>query len=224
MEQGAGSMERGAGGAWSREQGAWSMERGAIDRGRMILFSRRFFSFFLAVIICLSGWLVTGCGYHLKTAGEPVGIKIQSLAIPLMTSTSSYIGFEPDFTKIIREEFISHAKVPLLSSESAQTVLTGRIYDIKTEPLSYDYRQQTIKGHDTIYGVTNKRRLKIRLDVKLTDRTDGKIVWRAKAMEEKAGFTVGADPLANRYNQQQALEKIARRLAKRIYLRTMERF
>ena len=190
----------------------------------MILFSRRFFSFFLVVIICLFGWLVTGCGYHLKTAGEPVGIKIQSLAIPLMTSTSSNIGFEPDFTRIIREEFISHAKVPLLSRESAQTVLTGRIYDIKTEPLSYDYSQQTIKGHSTIYGVTNRRRLKIKLDVKLTDRTNGKIVWRARAMKEKADFTVGLDPLATRYNQQQALEEIARRLAKRIYLRTMERF
>ena len=190
----------------------------------MILFSQRFFSFFPAVIIYLIGWLVAGCGYHLKTAGEPVGIKIQSLAIPLMTSTSSNIGFEPDFTRIIREEFISHAKVPLLPRESAEMILTGRIYDINTEPLSYDYTQQNIEGHSTTYGVTNRRRLKIKLDAKLTDRTNGKVVWRAKALEEKAGFTVGTDPLANRYNQRQALEKIARRLAKRIYLRTMERF
>ena len=165
-----------------------------------------------------------GCGYHLKTAGEPVGINIRSLAIPLMTSSSSNIGFEPDFTRIIREEFISHARVPLLPRERAQKVLTGRIYDIETEPLGYDYLQQTIKGHSSTYGVTNSRRLKIKLDVRLTDSTNGKIVWRERAMEERASFQVGTDPLANRYNQQQALEKIARRLAKRIYMRTMERF
>ena len=32
------------------------------------------------------------------------------------------------------------------------------------------------------------------------------------------------DPLENRYNQRVALEEIARRLAKRVFLKTMERF
>jgi hypothetical protein len=43
-------------------------------------------------------------------------------------------------------------------------------------------------------------------------------------MEEEASFEVVADPLITRYNQQQALLKIARLLAKRIYLKTVERF
>jgi hypothetical protein len=43
-------------------------------------------------------------------------------------------------------------------------------------------------------------------------------------MVEEASFIVGEDPLQNRYNQQQALESIARAMAKRIYSKTMERF
>ena len=183
---------------------------------------RRFFTSLLVVTILLVGCM--GCGYHLRATGEPMGIKIESLAIPLMTSTSSNKGFEADFTRIIREEFISHAKVPLLAREKAQAILIGRIYDTRFQPLTYDLQQQTVGGQVTTHEVTSSRRMKVRLDVQLTDRASGKVIWREKSMKEEAGFIVGTDPLANRYYQQQALQKISRRLAKRIYLKTMERF
>lgn len=165
-----------------------------------------------------------GCGYHFRTTGEPLGMEIESLAIPLMTSTSSFMGFEADFTGIIREEFISHAKVSIVPKEKATAVLTGRIYEISTEPLTYDLQQQTIEGRTITHETTSSRRLKVRLDIHLTDRTTGKLIWHDNSMDEEASFDVGTDPLANRYNQKKALQKIARLLAKRIYLKTMERF
>jgi len=134
------------------------------------------------------------------------------------------MGFEADFTRIIREEFISHARVPLVSRSKAQAVLTGRVYDIRTDPLTYNLRQQTVQGELITHEVTNNRRLKIRLDIRLTDRSTGRDIWHEKAMEEKASFRVESDPLATQYYHQEALEKIARQLAKRIYLKTMERF
>jgi len=188
----------------------------------MMIFIQRFFPSFLVVTILLAGYM--GCGYRLRATGEPMGIKIESLAIPLMTSTSSNKGFEADFTKMIREEFISHAKIPLRPREEAQAVLIGKIYDTRFQPLTYDLQQQTVAGEVTTHEVTSSRRMKISLDVQLTDRATGKVIWREKSMKEEASFIVGPDPLANRYYQQQALQKISRRLAKRIYLKTMERF
>jgi hypothetical protein len=142
-----------------------------------------------------------------------------------MTSTSSSLGFEGDLTRIIREEFINHSKVPIVSSDKAATVLIGRVYEIKTEPLSYSLNQHTVQGQTATYEVTNTRWLKIRLDARLIDRTTGKIIWEDRAMEEKATFSVTEDdPLANRYNQRMAAQAIARRLAVRIYSKTMERF
>lgn len=175
-------------------------------------------------IILLAGYMFLGCGYHFRADGRPLGIKIQSLAIPLIESTSSKIGFEADFTRIIREEFISHAKVPLVRRENAQAVLTGRVYDLRTEPLTYNIQEQTVRGQLTTHEVTNRRRLRIKIDIRLTEIGSGEVIWHEKAMEERASFIVENDPLANRFNQQQALKRIARRLAKRIYLKTMERF
>ena len=165
-----------------------------------------------------------GCGYQFKANGKPVGIEIESLAIPLMSSSSSIKGFEADFTKIIREEFISHSKVPITRKEYAGAVLTGRIYELTTKPLTYESQQQTVGGRTFTYETTSSRRLKIRLDISLTDKKSGKLIWHDSSMEEEARFDVSADPLATRYNQQKALEKIARLLAKRVYLKTMERF
>jgi len=87
-----------------------------------------------------------GCGYHFRPTGEPVGIAIDSLAIPLFKSTSVEKGFEADFTRVLREEFASHGKVPLVSEETAQYLLTGRVYDIWTEPVSYSYQEQNDPG------------------------------------------------------------------------------
>jgi len=178
----------------------------------------------LGMLCALLGFFSVGCGYHFRATGEPLGVSIQSLAIPLMTSTSSERGFEADFTRVIREEFISHGKILLVPEEKAEVVLIGRVYEIRTEPLSYSYQEQNVKGHTTTYEETAKRRLRVRLDVSLVDRASGKVIWQDKAMEAKAGYEVGGDPLANRYHQQQALERIAGSLAKRIYMKTMERF
>lgn len=177
------------------------------------------FAFALAVLIQISG-----CGYGFRADGRPVGLEIESLAIPLITSTSSMISFESDFTKVIRQEFISHANVPIMPKEKAQMLLVGHVRDIRTDPLTYDLDVQTVKGHEVTYATTDSRRLMVELEAKLVDRATGKVVWQNDNLAEEARFEVSSDPLLTRHNQRQALQKIAARLAKRVYLKTMERF
>jgi outer membrane lipopolysaccharide assembly protein LptE/RlpB len=177
----------------------------------------------LGILLLICG-LLTGCGYHFRPTGEPVGIEIESLAIPLFKSASVEKGFEADFTKVLREEFASHSQVPLVPEEKARFLLTGRVYDIWTDPVSYTYQEQTTRGHTSIYEETNRRRLRLRVDVSLVERDTGRVVWHEKALETRMSYPLSTDPLQNRYEEQQALERIARRLAKRIYMMTMERF
>jgi hypothetical protein len=168
--------------------------------------------------------LLLGCGYRFRATGEPLGIQLESLAIPLVPSPSSNLGFEAVFTRIIREEFISHGNVPLLPADKAQALLKGSITDIRTDAVSFESREVTVRGRATTYSVTASRLLRVRLDMRLIERESGKVVWREPAMEERATFAVSPDPLVTRFNREQALEKIALRFAKRIYLKTMERF
>ena len=173
---------------------------------------------------CIYIAAASGCGYHFRKAGEPTGINIVSLAVPLMTSTSSSLGFEGDFTRIIREEFVSHAKIPIVSKNEATAVLTGKIYEIRTEPYSYTVSEEIVQGDKIRYEVTNRRWLIIKLEAELIDTTTGKVIWVDKGMREKSSFEVSTDPLANRYNQRKATLRIAKRFAERLYLKTMQRF
>jgi hypothetical protein len=175
-------------------------------------------------LLLLLSLLLVGCGYHFRADGEPVGIQLESLAIPLFLSTSSEIGFEADFTKVIRQEFISQGRVPLVPEEKAQAVLIGKIHDIRTDPVTYRSQNFTVGGLPSTYEVTSSRKLRVRVDVQLVDRRSGKVIWREAAMEDQASFAVSGDPLEMRHTERRALETLAGNLAKRIYLRTMERF
>jgi hypothetical protein len=182
------------------------------------------FGKFLLVGIFLFLMGCIGCGYSFRSTSEPIGTEIKSIAIPLMESTSTFIGFEAEVTRIIRQEFASHAKIPLASREKAEVVLIGKIYQIETEPLSYNIEQTIVQGQETTYEVTDRRRLKVRLHAKLIDNKSGKIIWEDNEMEENAAYDVVADPLNNRYNQKRAIQIISKRLAEKIYMKTLERF
>ena len=164
-----------------------------------------------------------GCGYQLRATGEPLGIGLESLAIPLVESTSSNLSFEAVFTTILRNEFISRGRVPLVPLERAQMSLWGNIFEIRTDPLSFDTREVEVNGAIATYSTTNSRRLTVKLEMKMVDQKSGKVIWHDKAMVEKSTFAVGAEPLFNRENEKRALEAISRNLAVRIYNRTMDR-
>jgi hypothetical protein len=176
------------------------------------------------ILICIVSCLGFGCGYHFRPAGRPIGIAPDSIAIPLFSSTSSFMGIEGEFTRIVREEFMRHSRVRIETKDKAQTLLSGRIYSIATEPLAYTITQQTIHGYLSTDEVTSSRTLKVRLDVKFIDTGTGSTIWHDSNLTGEAIYSVSADPLQNRYNQRQALISIARDLATRVYSRTMERF
>lgn len=167
---------------------------------------------------------IAGCGYGFRADGHPLGLELESLAIPLVTSTSSSMAFESDFTKVIRQEFVSHSSVPIVPRESAHMVLTGHIRNIKTDPLAYELDTHVVGGEEITHAVTRSRRLTVTLEAKLVDRITGRTVWQDDNLTEEAAFEVTPDPIVTRHNQQQALQRIASRLAKRVYLKTMDRF
>ena len=182
--------------------------------------TRLLFSLFL--ILALSAF--SGCGYQFRADGEPVGIEIQSIAIPMVESNSSEKGFEADFTTVLRNEFISHSRVPVKNMDQASMILRVQIYEVRTQPLTYNSRYIEDSGIVVTYEETSSRRLVLRLNASLIDKSNGNVIWNDGSMTEEARFTVTDDPLVNSKNQREALLKIAGLLSERIYNRTTERF
>lgn len=190
----------------------------------MTFFIRRWIAALLFCSALVSGFFIMGCGYQFRASGEPLGIELQSLAIPLIESSSSELEFEAIFTRVFRDAFISKTKVSLLPEAKADAVLTGNIVEIRTEPVAFNQTQQVVDGKVTSYSVTSRRQVIIKMDAKFTIRATGKVLWHEQALVERATYDVGTDPLVTRYNEQQAYELMARALADRLFLKSTERF
>lgn len=153
-----------------------------------------------------------------------MGIQLQSLAIPMIQSTSSDLSFEAIFTKVFRNTFISQTDIPLVPEAKADAVLAGRIHEIRDEPIAFNQTQNVVDGQVTTYSVTSRRQITVTMDAKFTIKATGKVLWHEPAMVERASYSVSADPLVNRFNKQQAYEAIAGLLASRLFLKSTERF
>ncbi|MFP3929157.1 MAG: LPS assembly lipoprotein LptE [Desulfobacteraceae bacterium] len=165
-----------------------------------------------------------GCGYQMRADGRPVGVKIRSLAVPMISSTSSDLAFESDFTRAMREEFMHNARVPIRPTEEAHMVLTGHVRSIRTEAVSFDSDRQLIEGKEYIYSTTSSRRIRVEFDAEMVDRDTGKTVWSEAGLSKERRFSVSDDPLVTEKNQRRALRMIAEDLAERVYLKTLDRF
>jgi hypothetical protein len=181
----------------------------------------RFTKVVLTLAFC---FLVFGCGYRFKSLSPPPDVRLQFLAIPPFSGSSSYAGIEDDFTTVVRQEFLARSKVRLVEEKSAQAVLRGCLYSVTTEPRTYTVTQQEIHGLVATDKVTRSRTLRVRLEISLKDTATGEIIWHDANLTDKASFKVTSDPLKTEHNQRRALIAIARDLAEKIYSRTMGRF
>lgn len=185
----------------------------------MNLSRHTYFYLLLLFILCL-----TSCGYRFRAEGEPVGVEIESLAIPMIESSSSEKGFEADFTTVLRNEFISHSRVPIKNKDQAKMILQVQVYEISTQPLTYNSTRSEVSGREVIHETTARRRLTVRLSASLIDRSTGNAVWSDPDITEEAGFDISSDPLVNRKSERDALLKVARLVSGRLFNMTMERF
>jgi hypothetical protein len=164
------------------------------------------------------------CSYHFQQTGKPEGLQISSIAVPMVKSPSSTLGFEGDFTRIVREEFIDNSGLSVVSKESADAVLEIQITRIGSDPLTYNVTQSSVQGRTFDYATTSSKWLWLKMDARLIDRVSGRILWDQKGVTDKASYSVSTDPLKTRYYRTLAVKTIARNLAKRVYAQTMERF
>jgi len=182
-------------------------------------------AFGLAVLFLIFITLGGGsCSYRLQQIGKPHGLEIGSIAIPMVKSPASTLGFEGTFTRVIREEFIDNSGLMVVPKEKADAVLELRITRIGSNPLTYEVTQTSVQNRTVNYATTSSRWLWVTMDARLIDRASGRIIWKQTGVKEKASYAVSADPLETRYNRRLALKKIARNLAKKAYAQTMDRF
>jgi outer membrane lipopolysaccharide assembly protein LptE/RlpB len=172
----------------------------------MLLFENK--TFWLVLTVWLS---VSACGYHFTGGGNvPGGIK--TLSINVFENRTAETGVENDFTNDLIYEFTRTKKVVLTTTAKADAVFTGVITSLRTEAISH-------KGLHT----SQERRVVAWVNLKITDK-DGGLVWTANNMSENEAYIVMSDKQATEQNRRDAIVKLSKRLAEKIYNRLTDNF
>ena len=136
--------------------------------------AQRSLVFRLAVFIFLV--LAASCGYRPVGRGElTAGTKRPALAIPLFANRSTEIGLESLFANSFIETFgRSQALRIVARPENADLVLDGKIASVAFSSVAnFNINQSLV------------RRITIQVEVQLTRRSTGKVVWKDQAIVQE---------------------------------------
>lgn len=147
---------------------------------------------------------LTACGYHFGRSG-PLPGGVTRLQIAMLENRTSEMGLENLITAALAHEFRQHQTSLLVTEGAPNGILRGVITAV---------RQDTITRLSLETG--GEKRMYITLDLTLTD-VHGHTVWAIRQFTEQETFRAGFDPEANRYYQNEAVQKLARRLAEGVY-------
>ena len=154
--------------------------------------------------IILLWFLFSACGYQF-TGGGSLPSGITSISIEMFENRTSETGVENIITNDLIYEFTIHEQVVVTGSDKADAILTGVVKSISERTISH-------KGEYT----SDERRVKLKLDLQLTDKSGG-VIWSAKDISDNEAYKVSSTKQVTERNKKVAIKRLSKRLAESIY-------
>jgi hypothetical protein len=151
------------------------------------------------------------CAY--KFSGEgPLPSGVTSVYIPIFENRTGETGVESVFTDDLISEFILKRKSALRSQEEAEATLTGVI----------EYIRDITIAHRTTRTSTQRRAV-ASVALRLTD-SKGRILWAATGITANEAYPVLDDKIATEQEKREAIKRLSKRLAEKIFNRLTDNF
>jgi len=159
---------------------------------------------------------LSSCGYHLTPVGGVVPEGAKTIAIPVFINGTYEPYVDIDATQAVMEAFLTDGRLRIVSPETADLVLRGKVTAVQLTPLSY-----TAESYVQQYTV------RIGVDVSVEDTRSGKVLWQEKGLSSvfvsSYPVTVG-DITATKVAKETAVKNAVRDIASTIRSRVLEGF
>lgn len=117
---------------------------------------------YLLIVVCLCFSAVSGCGYILGTPSVP---GVRTVHVPVFKNTSFRRNVDYLLTEAVQKEIRTRGGYRLDDAETADTILRGRIVEIRKNPLS-----------ETRFDDPREVQLMVGAEVTWVDRRSGQIL------------------------------------------------
>jgi len=167
----------------------------------------------LLLIGLLGMGLVGGCGYGFRGTVNNLPPDIKAVHIPVFVNNTTEGGAEVVFANALIYEFTRGGVIGVVSEAEAQGIIYGRIKSATVDSVIYASQTQAVD-----------RKVSVVLEVIFRRVDNKKILWQNLDMTRYENFRVGGDPNQTDRNREEALRKISKDLAERIYSGILENF
>ena len=167
----------------------------------------------LLLIGLLGMGLVCGCGYGFRGAVNNLPPEIKAVHIPAFVNNTNEAGAEVIFANALIYEFTRGGVIGVVSEANAQGIISGRIKSAAVDSVIYTSQTQSVD-----------RKVTVVLEIIFRRVDNQKILWQNLDLIRSENFRVGGDPNLNDRSREEALRKISKDLAERIYGGILENF
>lgn len=170
----------------------------------------------LSILLLTTVAMLCSCGYRLSPRGGIVPESAKTIAIPVFINGTYEPYVDTDITQAVVEEFLTDGRLRVVSLDTADLVMRGRVVKFELTPLSY-----TAESYAQQYMVT------ISVNVSVEDARTQDILWQENGLSTvfvaSYPVTIG-DITKTKIAKAGAIKNAARDIASTLRSRVLEGF
>jgi len=169
---------------------------------------------FLRFACCLL-ILLPSCGYRVAGRGDRLPPDIKTVAVPIFENKTGRFRIEQNLTAAVTREFIERTRFRVTPNPAgADAVLKGTVKDIRTGVITFDLTT----------GRATALQVQVTTDVKLEDLHTHKVVFANANYVFREEYQVSENTSALFEEDQPAVERLSRDLARTLVTAILENF
>lgn len=155
------------------------------------------------------------CGYQLARTGTVTGKAAgkYKVSIPMFVNGSESPLIEKDVTEALKEDIALDGRWVLTDSGDEDILVKGKVAKVAFSPLSYDPNDRVLEY-----------RLKLHMDVKVSDVKSGKVLWKDGDFVSYADYRETVDVTKSKINREEAIKYASKNFADEFIIRVLDIF
>lgn len=167
------------------------------------------------VAVSLAALLCGGCGYHVAGRADLLPKEIRTIAVPAFANATTRYRLTQKLPRAITRELISRTRYKVVARpEDADAVLQGSVVSYYSYPTVFDAATGRASGIQLI----------VVLEVKLTRRDSGAVLFHRAGMQVQNRYEISTDQVAYFEESDTALERLSADVARALVSAIVENF
>ena len=168
-----------------------------------------------AALMLVTGMAAAGCGYHTSGHADLMPAHVKTIAVPAFGNATTRYQLARLLPEQITREFLSRTRYQVVSDPAqADAVLTGAVVNFAAYPTTSDPKSLRATGIQAV----------VYLQLTLTDRMTGAVLYNRPAAEFRERYEVSIDP--NKYFDESgtAMIRLSEDVARSVVSAVLENF